>query len=1016
MAKITEYPVTTEIANDDVLLVDGTGGTRGLSVSGFSEAVANNIVESTAITGLVADIKADIQDKGDEVIASIPQDYTALQGEVSDLKSDLNNADGAIDDLGIYVQSENIYSGVYTPNKQLDSNGNLIDVTDYGTTDFIPVVGGKTIYFGYENSSQYHSTQAGIAARYAIYDKYHVLIEANTNAWVDNVAIPSNGCYIRITASNTRLSGNYTINYDALQSIYTEYSAPYWKPKNEAQVEQNTADITANKADADAKIEAINDEISNENSYDKAVGGMFETATTNDAGSGYIAYKQCDKHQRRDYQNKHIVAVNHDDLQPSDYLATRRIYNKFGFKANFNFILLPFTSKAQQDEMVKNVKALIADGHDLGLHAIMGASFWWMNKMWDIRPTFNTTFSPTLSEIKTVVADNKNVFGYTINSSKKFTDVGFANVPSQVANTLVVDATTTDYIYLMVHYNLYTMYLNNVSGLDLNGDVQNWTGLKWLEYWYNELIDNSLGYSLNSQSLEADYMDDYAVPDGTASTMEAYNAIYPDAAHLLSGKVVKFDDTTNPHYGDSSYQKVGYFKKGLFKGAVSCCNYEVVDRCIEIAKAFCKHYFGVDKFTNFGRHGVRYADCTWKDSGSVPFDNRDMTVLTGEVGKFYHSRRGKFLTEHDILLDEGIRMTNHYHPLTPIFESEIGLYYGQNGIRSPFFNHIYKDSGDIDYLALFGTSSSGYSEPMDYDTFISYMGGRDDWLKFAYETGGQTFTKPDGTGSMYMFNKLKQIINHIRATIGTGKIPVLSLDTIKLNAATMAGIELFCQYCYANGIDIVPMEKARLLANSNGREALNNYFPNPSFNQSVLNMFGGSSTSADAYMPDGWFMNLLSGAATYSVESDTVNGNTERIFTVSTVGDNDYLYLQSRAYGLPAGEYAFSVWAKQTSTTPSKGRVNVYKKKNSDYLDRYYGDGSIKYSPEQAFQLTTEWSECTATIIIPEPHRNMPSDTVAGQYAGGYEDNVNNITFEIYIGNVSGGNSVSIALPKLVRN
>lgn len=89
MAKITEYPVTTTIENDDVLLVDGAGGTRGLSVSGFSEAVANNIVNSTAITGLVADIKADIQEKGDEVIDSIPSDYTALQGEVSDLKSDL---------------------------------------------------------------------------------------------------------------------------------------------------------------------------------------------------------------------------------------------------------------------------------------------------------------------------------------------------------------------------------------------------------------------------------------------------------------------------------------------------------------------------------------------------------------------------------------------------------------------------------------------------------------------------------------------------------------------------------------------------------------------------------------------------------------------------------------------------------------------------------------------------------------------------------------------------------------
>ena len=65
MAKITEYPVTTEIANDDVLLVDGTGGTRGLSVSGFSEAVAQHVVnDSQAFSGLV--------------------------GDVNDLKSDLN--------------------------------------------------------------------------------------------------------------------------------------------------------------------------------------------------------------------------------------------------------------------------------------------------------------------------------------------------------------------------------------------------------------------------------------------------------------------------------------------------------------------------------------------------------------------------------------------------------------------------------------------------------------------------------------------------------------------------------------------------------------------------------------------------------------------------------------------------------------------------------------------------------------------------------------------------------------
>lgn len=943
-----------------------------------------------------------------------------IDAAVGELKSAFefttNREDDAIEDLGIYIQAENIFSGAYDNNKALDANGNLIDFSDYGTTKFIPVVGGKTVYLGYENSAQYHSTQAGIAARYAVYDKFLNCLDANTNAWVSSIAIRSDAAYLRFTASTTRLSGNYIVAYDALPALYSEYSAPYWKPKNEAQVVQNTSDITANKTDADNKFEAIDEKMATEAGYDVAVGDMFETATTNDVDTGYIKSVRCDKHQRRDYLNRNVVAVNHDDLQPSDYLATRKIYNKFGFKANFNFILLPFTSKAQQESMIENVKALVADGHDLGLHAIMGASFWWMNKMFDAHPNFTTSFMPTLDELKTVDDNNKNVFGYTVNANTVFSNIGYANPPSDEASVKVLNATATDLIYLNVHYCLYTMYMSTVAGLDLNGDSQNWTGLKWLEYWYNELIDNTLGYSNNTTALAQNYYADYAVPSGTTQSAEAYNAYYPDTTHLLNGKMVRFDDTTNPHYSDSDYQKVGYFTKGLFKGAFSCCNYEVIDRCIDIAKAFCKHYFGIDKFTNFGRHGVRYCAARWKDSNYVPYDNRGKTVLTGEVGKFYHSRSGKFMTEHDILLDKGIMMTNHYHPLEPIFESEIGLYYGQHGIRYPFFNHIYKDSGDIDYLAFFGTSSDGVSETMDYSTFISYMGGRDNWLKFAYENAKQTFTKPDGTGSMYMFDRLKNVINHIRATRGTGKIPVLSLDTIKLNAATMAAVELLCQYCYANGIEIVPMEKARVLAESFDREPLDNYFPNPGFNQSVLRFFGGESTSADAYMPDGWFASYQVGSVSYAVGTDTVNGNTERTFTVSTANNTSSLYLQSRAYGIPAGTYSFSVWAKQTSSNANKGQFNIYKKKNSDYLERYYGDGDVKFPKEQGFNLTTEWAEYTATVVIPEQHRNMPDDSVASQYSKGYEDNVSNITFEIQVGTATGGNSVSIALPKLERS
>jgi hypothetical protein len=71
-------------------------------------------------------------------------------------------------------------------------------------------------------------------------------------------------------------------------------------------------------------------------------------------------------------------------------------------------------------------------------------------------------------------------------------------------------------------------------------------------------------------------------------------------------EIVFFDDTSNPHYSDDSYQKVGRFKQGLFKGHASCCNYEVEDIMIKIAKAYCKHYFGFDALTAFDRHGVKW--------------------------------------------------------------------------------------------------------------------------------------------------------------------------------------------------------------------------------------------------------------------------------------------------------------------------------------------------------------------------------------------------------------------------
>ena len=159
MAKITEYPVTTEIANDDVLLVDGAGGTRGLSVSGFSEAVANKIVDSTAITGLVADIKADIQEKGNEVIDSIPSDYTALQGEVSDLKSEITNSENEIN--GIRDDLYSAYDVVF------DKSFSVATGSYSGSTKVIDVEIPEGTEYTFKLTST--ATKSGNMAVYEIY-------------------------------------------------------------------------------------------------------------------------------------------------------------------------------------------------------------------------------------------------------------------------------------------------------------------------------------------------------------------------------------------------------------------------------------------------------------------------------------------------------------------------------------------------------------------------------------------------------------------------------------------------------------------------------------------------------------------------------------------------------------------------------------------------------------------------------------------------------------------------------
>lgn len=812
---------------------------------------------------------------------------------------------------------------------------------------------------------------------------------------------PSGAKYLYVNVNrnnNNRSFSKFFVNgYDYTTSLRDNVGAVSEYIRNNKEViseskERHTFDVASN----------------NKFSFGTSKSNTEASCLVDEPAKNYVSYHKLGNIGKRNYHNERIVAINFDDLAKNDYIGTRKILNKYGFNANFNFILYPFSSVNEMNEMVANVKQLIKDGNDLGLHAIMQESFWIMNKMFDIRPNFTVSFAPILDEVKTVVADSKNVFGYTITSTTKFADAGFVNPPSSLANINVVDATNTDFLTLIANYCLYYMS-DSISGVDLQGNVVSKTALQWLEYWYNELIDSTLGYSINSSSTGAKFADDYDFPSGGTA-----NQYYPEANHLLSGRMVFFDDTENEHYSeamtsdaagfnDSKWQLVGRFKKGLFKGCASCCNYEVIDRCIDIATAFVRHYFGVEGFTNFGRHGVRYAAELWRNDGGVPFDNRAKTVIAGEVGKFYQSRTGCFVNVFDVLLSKGIRMTNHMTPIEPIFESQVGLYFGQEDVRYPFFNHVFRDNGAINYLALFGTSSAGVSEPMDYETFISYMGFRDNWLKFAYENGGQTIHKKDGSGSMYMFYYLRNFINIIRGCLGTGKIPVFSLDTIKVNAATLCATELLCQYCYANDIDIVPVEYARKIANSK-REYRQNWFPNPNFTQSVLNALGGNSTEKRAYMPDGWILDY----AQYNTQTFEVLSNEVENKRVLHIDATNGAYYDVSMFGLPAGTYKFSYYSKKTKGT---SKIRLFRKKNSDYLTQYY-NGQSMFSAEDSYNVPTDWALHEYEFTIDEPYRGLDDNTIANKYAYGYENNVVRMVFQIELGDNS---DVLLHSPKVER-
>ena len=920
------------------------------------------------------------QEIKDEIDSWLEDNIDPDSGYALDRTLSLSNAAAPADmvgDLKSAITNIDVDISAYNTAFAVAGNGTWTNITSRAGYNF-PVSSGDIIELKKNAAKVYYAILTdidGVSQGASVHFATGCSLQSFDHNNVVTVTVPSDGHYIwvyHIDASAVdHMPAFIKVNtYDILKAVKGNI-------------------ISTNESMAQAKSDLSNDITSvdgriTENENTKQASGDMETYAVSADGINEETVKES---VFRDYNGQMVVGVNHDDMMPSDYLNTRKTYNKYGFRANFNLVVKPFTTAAYETAMRENVQKMVQDGNDIGLHAVFDESFWWMNKLYDMRPNYAFTYAPTLTQVTTDVGSGKNVFGYTVDSTKKMSELGFHSVPEGYDKT-VAEMNATTYMTLISAYSWYNATdTRRFTGRDIGGTSRTWTFIHWLEHWYNELIDNTLGYS-SEASLATKYATDYSVPSG--ATVEDY---YPDAAHLANGKIVRHDDTTNPNYSDSDYQKVGYFVNGLFKGHSTCCNYEVRDRVIKIAKAWAKHYLGIDNFTVYGRHGVEYVDMQWVSNG-VPYDNSDMTIYSGEAGKVFNTETMQFETGYEILLRNGIKMANHYTPLAPVYEGVAGIYYGQRGNRMPFFN----SADAITYLGAMGNAALYDGTTTTYADFMKIMGDvpQKDWVKYIYEKAGTSITKNSVTKYIYVY--LKNLIDTIRGSIGTGKIPTLSLDTIINDASNNAAVEMLCKYCYDNDIKIVPMEKARIIAQGN-REALNNYFPNPSFSQSLINYFGGSSESNEAYIPDGWRKYNANSNTTWSVAKE----NGKRKLTITSSGSG-YAYIITKIYGLPAGNYKLTFTAKKTGNV---GRVIVAKNLNAT---RYGVFNTI-----QTVELTTTETEYEVTFTVEEPYCGIIGESAASQYNQGYENNVSNISIQLGMSlDNSGTQSVVFHSPKLV--
>ena len=732
--------------------------------------------------------------------------------------------------------------------------------------------------------------------------------------------------------------------------------------------------------------------------FDSAVSEQEATVLEDDASKCWVGYTlaERDKLQNVKRNSNKIVVVNHDDCAENDYIATRKIYNKYNFKANFNYIVRPFTSLDDLQKQQDAISKLIKDGHTLGFHAILGQSFFMANPTVDVGPNLFPSIFFRHTDANTDAGEGKNKFG--VDLTGKLSNLGFVNLPSQF-NYDLSTLTKVQWVEAICCYNLLfsggPSYAVTFEGLDLDNNLVEKTALGWLEYWYNELIDDTLGYSPYSDNIFGTYQLIYDVPEGT-SGQQGYLGFYPDKEHQKNGKIVYYQEITT-ELAQDGYQACGMFTRGLFKGRMTCRNIDALDRVIDIAKAFMKHYFGVDNIRYYNKHGVKYISdrCSLKDDNLYSYIDNDKTYIMDIHQQFYHTGLNAFVSIADIFKAKGFTSSLGGTITNALHEGECVHFRGGNDVFKDAFSGVNNDiTGFRNYLTLLGENPDG-DEGNTYDKVMSVLSAQSNWAKFIYEHAGQN------SSNTYIQPFFKRAINMINHITGSGMIPVLTLDTIRIDASISVVVELMLRYLYENGYNVKSSSDLQNVVLDMPESGCGNLYANPTFQQPILRAFGGVSTSPDAYVPEGHTMYYGSNY-TFEVSADTVNEQNVNVLKIS--GSS---LTETSVYGWHSGEYKFSFWLK------GKGSVNIYAKKLMNTVSRYpSGVISARFNPLKTFTIDNsdyQLYEFTAKIT---PKLIHDDGTPIAKLYKGLQNAICRLVVEY---NVGSGDALYIAAPQILK-